>query len=778
MSEWAERRAAGIQAVSAILLLALFLYTLSGPLPALRLGPAVLFLGLASIFEILSPRLPKRGYQSCSAGIYLAVALSFPNGWGVAAVLALNLFLVRGLSESYRAGYFADEFLANSVPLMALLACSKALHHYPLANWLAIAVYLGLFAYYPRFLVAFDDNSFHEVRKRLLLPIAGLLCAGLTFRLEPDAGTLSTLIYFSLVISCREVAGVQGVAKKELALIHFDLITEAQEKIENELHEVSLRAHSGREGQRLLAKVQGSMASASSLEEGLETVLRDISGVFESRSLVVFLATEEGLLPFAYQSPDSAKLEGAPLTGLTEPLAHVCWRESRPFFRRRRNWPPRLLEREKSVICVPIPGYGVLYLGRESYAFQPSDMDTLTIIGRQLSLSIQLVLERLRQAQRFTFISDERRRLERWLHRLEGLMDTSHSLYLATDEEEVYRKLGEALQDLIPHRAFAVAGDGEQALRYSSSPSDWDGEALASLVRRMKTIPKSIFNERLHLALGEASILAVPIPRHRIALVLADTGPSLYTAEQKNLLEMIASIAASALDRLRLQEEYLVASKSAAIGQFAAGVSHELNTPLGVVQLQLERASMLLEKSPNKAQELLSVAETELERAQHMISTLLYYSTSYAVNREVVELKSMLERVVEELELTYVVFEFEEINLRFNGFPLDLEQMFRQLLDNARDAVAQRTDPKISLRAGRSESEIFVEVHDNGEGLSKEVAEKAMDPFFTTKPVGRGVGLGLTVASQVARLHGGRLDLLRSPLGGVNARVSMPVAQV
>lgn len=764
-----------IQILSAIVLVALVLYTLSGPLPDLSLGTALLFLGLASVFEVLSPRLPKRGYQSCAAGIYLALAIDFPNGWGVAGLLALNLLLIRGFVDSYREGYFADEFLADAVPLLALLAGSKALQHYPLGNWLAIVAYLGLFAYYPKMLTAFDDESLQELRTRLLLPVAGLVCTGLAFRLEPEAGTLAIVIYASLVVACREVAGVQAIAKRDLALIHFDLITEAQEKIERELYEVSLRAQSGREGQRLLANVQSTMASSASLEEGLNSVLGDISAVFEARSLVVFLATEEGLLPFAYHSPERAKLEGAPLTGLTEPLAQACWRESRPYFRRRKNWPARLLERERSVLCLPIPGYGVLYLGRESEAFQPSSLDTLTIIARQLSLSIQLILERLRQAKKFNFISDERRRLGRWLHRLESLMEASHSFYLAADEEEVYQKLADTLQDLIPHRAFAVVGDGERVLRYSSATADWVSAGLTSLVGRIKKTSKPIFNERHQLAFGEASILAVSIPRHRIGLVLADTGPSLFSSEQRILLEMVASIAASAIDRLRLQEEYLVASKSAAIGQFAAGVSHELNTPLGVVQLQLERAAMLLEKSPDKARESLSTAEAELERAQAMISTLLYYSTSYGVNRDILELKSVLERLAEELKLACVDFDFEDEDLRYNGFLLDLEQMLRQLLHNAKDAVAEREEPRISVRARCADKLITVEIHDNGDGLSKEVAEKAMDPFFTTKPVGRGVGLGLTVASQVARLHGGKLELLRSPLGGVNARISLPI---
>ena len=101
--------------------------------------------------------------------------------------------------------------------------------------------------------------------------------------------------------------------------------------------------------------------------------------------------------------------------------------------------------------------------------------------------------------------------------------------------------------------------------------------------------------------------------------------------------------------------------------------------------------------------------------------------------------------------------------------------MLVQLLQNAVDAVADREKPKVVVELTSLEDGLAVDVHDNGDGLTKEVAQRAFDPFFTTKPVGKGVGLGLTVASQVAKLHGGKLDLLESPLGGVDARVVLSV---
>ena len=751
---------------STLLLLCTGVSLLAG-LPSLPLGQAVVFLVLALVFELASPRLPEWGYQSCGVGVYLAIAYNFSPGWGVATILALNLLLLRGNIRGYRKGHFGNEFLSDALPTAILMACASLLKDAEMGEIFAVLIYLLSSYLLPSMLRPGEEKHRLAVRQRMLPLVFGLLCAGLLAPTDMKSGLLSLVLYSSLVLACREIAGVQAVSKRELALTHFGAVSEAQEKLEKELETVSRRARSGQEGQRLLAKIQSLPASTDSLENGLNSLLKEIAQVYEARSLVIFLATEEGLLPFAFHSPQGKELRGAALTQLTEPLAQTCWREGRPFYRRKKVWPERLLTEEKSVVCLPVPGYGVLYLGRLKQAFQRPTIDTLTIIARQLGLSIQMVLERQKQAQKFHFVSDERRRLERWLHRLEWLMEASRSFYQTTEDNEVYRQVGITLQELIPHQTLAVVGDGRHPLKYSPSPEDWNEQRLSTLLARLKSSGSAV--------LAEPGLLALAIPRHRIGIVLADSNGENFSKEHRDLFSTLASIAASALDRLRLQEEYLSASKAAAVGQLAAGLSHELNTPLGVVQLQLERAGMQLKKSPEKAESALSIAEAELDRAQRMVSTLLFYSTSYGVEREKIDVVELLKRLISQMDATPIELKCTGEPTTVNGFLLDLEQMLVQLLQNAVDAVADREKPKVVVELTSLEDGLAVDVHDNGDGLTKEVAQRAFDPFFTTKPVGKGVGLGLTVASQVAKLHGGKLDLLESPLGGVDARVVLSV---
>ena len=743
--------------------------SLHAGLPSLPLGEAVAFLLLALAFEMASPRLPEWGYQSCGVGVYLAVSTHFTPGWGVATVLALNLLFLRGNLRGYRKGFFWTEFLSDALPLAFLTALSSLLREVETGGLLAILGYLLVSYFLPPLLQPGEERQRQAVRQRMLPLIFGLLCTGLLAPADLKTALICLVVYSSLVLATREIAGVQAVSKRELALAHFGAVNEAQEKLEKELATVSRRARSGQEGQRLLAKIQSLPASQDSLEEGLRAVLKAISQVYEARSLVIFLATEEGLLPFAFHSPKVKELQGAALTQLTEPLAQTCLREGRPFYRRKKSWPQRLLPEEKSVVCLPIPGYGVLYLGRSKQAFERSAIDTLTIIARQLGLSIQMVLEKQKQAQKFHFVSDERRRLERWLHRLEWLMEASRSFYQTTEDREVYGQLGVTLQELIPHQTFAVVGDGTQLLKYSPSPEDWEEKQLHTLLERLKSSGASV--------LEEPGLLGVAVPRHRIGVLLCDPGGENFTKEHKDLLSTLASIAASALDRLRLQEEYLSASKAAAVGQLAAGLSHELNTPLGVVQLQLERAAMQLKKSPEKAEGALSIAETELDRAQRMVSTLLFYSTSYGVEREKINLSSLLEKLISKMDSSPIELKSSGDEIWVNGFLLDMEQMLVQLLQNAADAVAPKAEPRIVVDLSTRQGRVMVDIHDSGDGLTREVAQRAFDPFYTTKPVGKGVGLGLTVASQVAKLHGGKLELLESPLGGVLARTVLPASE-
>jgi signal transduction histidine kinase len=114
---------------------------------------------------------------------------------------------------------------------------------------------------------------------------------------------------------------------------------------------------------------------------------------------------------------------------------------------------------------------------------------------------------------------------------------------------------------------------------------------------------------------------------------------------------------------------------------------------------------------------------------------------------------------------------------RVKGFAGELNQVWTNLLDNAIDAAAESEsgEPHVAVRARREDGRVVVEVEDNGRGVPPEIQSRIWEPFFTTKEVGRGTGLGLDIARHVVEQHGGELALDSQP-GRTRFAVRLPAA--
>ncbi len=109
------------------------------------------------------------------------------------------------------------------------------------------------------------------------------------------------------------------------------------------------------------------------------------------------------------------------------------------------------------------------------------------------------------------------------------------------------------------------------------------------------------------------------------------------------------------------------------------------------------------------------------------------------------------------------------------GYALDLEQLVVQLLRNAAEASCQQENARVLVTLRHHHDNLVFSVDDNGKGVPAEIQERIFEPFFTSKPVGRGLGLGLSVAQRISELHQGRLELVPSQLGGACFEVQLPL---
>jgi two-component system, NtrC family, sensor kinase len=233
-------------------------------------------------------------------------------------------------------------------------------------------------------------------------------------------------------------------------------------------------------------------------------------------------------------------------------------------------------------------------------------------------------------------------------------------------------------------------------------------------------------------------------------------------------------------DRVRLEDQLIQNEKLTSIGLLAAGVAHEVNTPLAVISSysQLLRKEIGPEDSRNK---LLEKITKQTFRASEIVNSLLNFSRTTATEFTEIDLHQVITETLSLLD-----HQFKKAGLRVETHfeaecPLifgnggKLQQVFLNLFMNARDAMSE--GGSLYVRTESAESKIEVIVQDTGVGISRENIKKIYDPFFTTKAVGKGTGLGLSVSYGIVQEHGGNISV-DSKLGvGTAFKLELPLVR-
>jgi signal transduction histidine kinase len=231
-------------------------------------------------------------------------------------------------------------------------------------------------------------------------------------------------------------------------------------------------------------------------------------------------------------------------------------------------------------------------------------------------------------------------------------------------------------------------------------------------------------------------------------------------------------------DRAELEQRLVQADKLSSIGLLAAGVAHEVNTPLAVISTYAQMLAKQVADDSQKSLILDKIAKQTF-RASEIVNSLLNFSRTstttfgeVSLNRVVQETLSLLSHQLQKSGVAV------ETNLETDLEPVygnagKLQQVFLNLFLNARDAMTG--GGALEVRTWMDGPRARVEVADTGTGIAPEHLPRIYDPFFTTKPARKGTGLGLSVTYGIVREHGGTIEVSNRPSGGARFRLEFPL---
>ena len=576
---------------------------------------------------------------------------------------------------------------------------------------------------------------------------------------------------------------------------------------------------------RALETVGHSLASSLELDEVLDTIVektREVMGAdsamvgsWDGRAETLTVLRASGRLTDEY-APGGIPLSGGPIgLAVREGRAlttHDILNDPRwsldPVRRRH-------IAREgfQAVAVAPLVVKGAVHgaLAVQQWTARTFTDDEMALLAR-LAEQAALALE---NARLYTESRRERREAR-------ALADTAHSLAVSLDGDKVAERIVEAVLPVFGAHAstlYRIAADGDVVAMASagaarakfdrglvwpkgtgvvgrcaeSRAAVWTRDVLADAVYEHPPPLRDAVKE-----IGSRAVLATPLNvKSQVVGVLAVAFAEERGFEPREvaLLQAFADQGALALENAQLyasardnlarlrdtQAQLVQAAKLGALGQLVSGVAHELNNPLSVI---IGYGQLLLARDlPPPLRRPVDLMVSQGDRMAKIVRNLLYFARQRPPARTSVHLHEILEQTLA-LRLNQLALSSIEVRREYvEGLPAisadahQLQQVFLNLLLNAEQAIlsAGRSGEIIARTApGPTPDTVLAQIVDDGPGIAAGDLTRVFEPFYTTKEVGQGTGLGLSVSYGIVQEHGGRL-MAESRPGVTTFTVELPV---
>jgi len=232
------------------------------------------------------------------------------------------------------------------------------------------------------------------------------------------------------------------------------------------------------------------------------------------------------------------------------------------------------------------------------------------------------------------------------------------------------------------------------------------------------------------------------------------------------------------------QEQLVQAGKLATLGELTTGIAHELNNPLNNIGLFVGNVIDHLELGKVEKDRIiqdLRNAMQQVRKASEIISHLRTFGRAAPASRELISVNDVIIRSMSLIQEQYRLRQIETTLDLAPGDPqvlanaIQLEQVFVNLLTNARDAVANAPIKHVTIRSAIKDNTVQMTFEDTGHGIPAGLEQRIFDPFFSTKEVGEGTGLGLSITYGIIKEHQGTISVSSPPGKGATFIIQLPL---
>jgi len=722
--------------------------TLPGAHPPSGSLPWVLALAACAL-EAGATRLPGAGLASCGFAAVLALALNSQGGPALAGVVAMVALILRGLGRGHPLPQVrALESAADMAPTLAAVAAVHLLGGGWPGGLAATAVYLILA---PLCAEALADELPAELARRFrAIQVPGLIvprlsCCSLGLVALP-AGPALPLLLGPLLLTWRSIRQTVLLEEQDESRNLVRQLDRSQTRV----HALNDQLQEQQDEFQLLEASSRAFLRVQSRREAAGALVRLCQSLVRCQSVAVFAADLEVL---GASTPHADRLQHMSLLRLCEP--HVNAVLGAPDVTT-----ARVFKDELHAAAFPLGSAGALYVGRPDTPFTGSELRYLGQAASQGALGLQVAgqLEALHEAML----------QHRWLgqqaqlraNALSALLESALHFLDKLDPQVLAQGLERCVDAVFAPESREVGLGGPHPLAACQAVLETRAPLLIDEIERTRFEPHRP---------GQHSLLCVPIVVSELEpagfILLGASPPGAFDRQHQDLLSLLAYLAGVAWKNARLHAQLVQTSKLAAVGQLAAGIAHELNTPLASIALSLDLGIRSAAKDPQAAVARMHKGLEMVNRTKEIVDKLLYYSRAGGARR----VTDFNQLVRDTLELMNHPLGQDGVSVTCQPAPAaeaminanEIQQVLFNLLLNARDAVKdlppERRDVEVQVLA--ENGRVGFRVRDRGPGIPAENRARVFDPFFTTKPIGSGTGLGLSVSAEIVAAHQGGLTV-------------------